>query len=323
MELPVDIRCAVEEIASQYTLKQLSASEAALSEKYRGERVPGKKLIASRQEAVTYAVCRMPATYGAVTRALEMTALPEIPETLLDVGAGTGASTLAAAERFPLRAVFCMEQEREMRELGQKLLAASELPALTRAKFRPGDIVKGTDGCHAELVLVSYVLNELPEKDLPKAVENLWEAAEQTLVLVEPGTPEGYRLLQRVKKILLPRGAYLAAPCPAECRCPLTAEDWCHFTCRVARSRLHKQLKGGDVPYEDEKFTFLVFTRKEPTRAENRVLRHPKIAPGNIALTLCEGSCVRDLTVTKKDGAIFKRARKADAGDCLPLGETE
>ena len=97
----------------------------------------------------------------------------------------------------------------------------------------------------------------------------------------------------------------------------MRGEDWCHFTVRVQRTRLHRLLKGGEAPFEDEKFAYLVLTRtpaQSPCGA--RVLRHPQIAPGRIALTLCEEGEKRERVVTKKD-PLWKRARKLGAGDAI------
>ena len=93
--------------------------------------------------------------------------------------------------------------------------------------------------------------------------------------------------------------------------------DWCHFAVRVQRTKLHKQLKGGDAPYEDEKFCYLALMKTPPAEpCAARVLRHPLIAPGKITLTLCEAGEKKIRTVTKKD-PLWKRARKIGAGDGL------
>ena len=93
--------------------------------------------------------------------------------------------------------------------------------------------------------------------------------------------------------------------------------DWCHFAVRVQRTKLHKQLKGGDVPYEDEKYAYLALTRQPPAAScAARVLRHPLIAPGKITLTLCEGGEKKLRPVTKKD-PLWKRVRKIGAGDAI------
>ena len=110
----------------------------------------------------------------------------------------------------------------------------------------------------------------------------------------------------------------MAAPCPSGGECKLPADDWCHFTARVARTKLHKQLKGGDVPYEDEKFCFLAVSRTE-CEGKSRILRHPKIESGKITLRICSEQGISDKMVTKKS-SFFKAARKSDCGDSF-VGE--
>ena len=97
----------------------------------------------------------------------------------------------------------------------------------------------------------------------------------------------------------------------------MAGEDWCHFAVRVQRTRLHKALKGGDAPYEDEKFCYLALTRTPPAAACGaRILRHPQIAPGRIALRVCEGGQAAQRVITKKD-PLWKRVRKSEWGDAL------
>ena len=111
------------------------------------------------------------------------------------------------------------------------------------------------------------------------------------------------------------KGAALIAPCPQNETCPLPENDWCHFTCRVERSRLHKFLKDGDSPFEDEKFTYSAFCVDGSLSAcKARVLRHPLTEKGKITLTLCDGKSVSPVTLRKgNDG--YKEAKKLGAGD--------
>ena len=312
MEFPAELRSEIERLLAEESIDRLTAAAEDISRKYRSNDGSGKRLASGRRDILAYAAVRMPATFGAVSRALELT-LECFPEgefrTALDIGAGTGAATHAAALAAGVEEFRCIEREPEMLSLGRCL---TELCGIN-AQWVSGDITGGFDG-NAELVLCSYCLNELPKSARTAAVERMWESTARLLLIVEPGTPEGCANIMAARERLISLGAHIAAPCPHEKPCPLPEGDWCHFTARVARSRLHKQLKGGDVPYEDEKFCFLAVSREPAEPCTARVLRHPEINSGRIGLKLCTQEDIQECMVTRKDPR-FKAARKSDAGD--------
>ena len=47
----------------------------------------------------------------------------------------------------------------------------------------------------------------------------------------------------------------------------MAGDDWCHFSQRLARSRDHMLLKDASVPFEDERYSYVVATRAEAFRA--------------------------------------------------------
>lgn len=290
-----------------------------VSERYRTQTGTGRRLLTQAGEAAAYAAARMPATLAAAKAALawSLAASGLSPTTLLDCGAGTGAVSFAASELLALTHVVCLEREAAMREIGTRLMACGG-DALRRAEWREADLTGESPLPRAELVCEGYMLGELAGERRIGAARRMFKAAEQMLLLIEPGTPQGAANLAAVREALVREGAYVAAPCPAGgAACSMAGEDWCHFAVRVQRTRLHKALKGGQAPYEDEKFAYLALTKRPPEApCVARVLRHPQIAPGRIALTLCEGGEKAQRVITKKD-PLWKRARKMDAGDAL------
>jgi ribosomal protein RSM22 (predicted rRNA methylase) len=96
----------------------------------------------------------------------------------------------------------------------------------------------------------------------------------------------------------------------------LIAPDWCHFSRRVARSRIHRLTKDAEVPWEDEKFIYLAATRDPSMSATARVIAPTRVGGGKVSLKLCndDGSAEERL-VTKRDGEFFRWARRADWGD--------
>ena len=315
MELAAALQALTEEAGGA----RLEKDAKAISEAYRLRTGTGSRLLTRESEAAAYAAARMPATYEAARAALESALAVSglAPRTLLDCGAGTGAAGWAADSLLELEEITCLEREDAMRAVGGRLMQAGGA-ALSHAVWQAFDLTDAKPlGC-AELVTEGYMLGELAEEMRLPVARKLWDACTQMLVLIEPGTPQGFANLAAVRRELAGLGAHVAAPCPAgSCVCPMAGEDWCHFAVRVQRTKLHKALKGGDAPYEDEKFCYLALTRTPPAAAcAARVLRHPLIAPGRITLTVCETGEKKTRVVTKKD-PLWKRARKIGAGDAL------
>lgn len=317
MELPIEFRNITEELAAGIPVKKLVSAANAISERYRSEAASGKPLITNDTEAAAYAIVRMPATIGASGSAMQYAADSYEVEIVsaLDIGAGTGACSWATAEIFPdIERITCLEREKSMIDFGRNLMEKADFPF--ECQWISRDITEGFD-MKADLVTASYVLNEMPASMQEKLVDSMWKATEKMMIIIEPGTPRGFRNILRIREQLRSMGAKILAPCPHGDKCPLPEDDWCHFTARVSRTKLHKQLKGGEVPYEDEKFCYIAAVREDCDPCTARVLRHPKIESGKITLKLCTAEGICEKIVTKKDGALFKKARKADCGDEL------
>lgn len=319
MEFPAELQNRINELADGVELKMLKSSAARLSESYRSESERGKRGAASKTDALAYAAVRMAATFAAVGKALELSLASFNGEinSVLDVGAGTGAGAVAAARLINCESITCVEREENMLALGRELCGAAGVSAA----WEKGDISQGITR-RADLVICSYCLNELPEAQRERAVRLLAGAAEKLLVVVEPGTPFAFASLKKTRQTLLESGFGIAAPCPFDRPCPLPEDDWCHFTARAQRSKLHKMLKNADAPYEDEKFCFVAAARGDFTPCAARVLRRPQIQSGMITLKLCGEDGIKTETITKKS-PLFKQARKAEHGGEFPKGECE
>src|SRR6476619_8623775 len=101
-DLPAERTAAIVGKLRGFSRSDAAARAASISKTYRDG--GGSGTIRSEADALAYALARMPATYAAVTASLN--ALCEIrpdfvPASLLDIGAGPGTATWAAAEAFP------------------------------------------------------------------------------------------------------------------------------------------------------------------------------------------------------------------------------
>jgi ribosomal protein RSM22 (predicted rRNA methylase) len=146
---------------------------------------------------------------------------------------------------------------------------------------------------------------------------------------------------------------HLVAPCPHERECPMATQgvpsakadssspesanaarfapptesrgstegrsstgDWCHFAARVERSSLHRRMKSGELGWEDEKLSYVIFS-KDPqiARAKARIVRHPQIGKRHIKLELCAQAGLELVTISKRQGEVYRQARRARWGD--------
>jgi ribosomal protein RSM22 (predicted rRNA methylase) len=262
-----------------------------------------------------YLVTRLPATFAAVTACLKQ--LPEnfSPASILDAGSGPGTASWAASELFPEIASFTfLDNNRQFLQLALGLSSHSSHPALKSTNVRVGDILS-LEKDSADLVIAAYAMAEMPLKMAKEAAQSLWTATRHSVVIVEPGTPQGFARVLEARKVLIAVGAQILAPCTHMNVCPLSAPDWCHFKVRIARSREHLHAKNARVPFEDEKFSYLVASRHPSRKPAFRILAPPDEAKGATTFKLCGEKGLMQQSVARRDKAEYKKVRKLEWGD--------
>jgi ribosomal protein RSM22 (predicted rRNA methylase) len=76
--------------------------------------------------------------------------------------------------------------------------------------------------------------------------------------------------------------------------------------------------EGGRRALGDEKFIYLAASRRRGHAVEARILAPPRTGKGRINLKLCcADDTLQDRTITRRDGALFKTARRRDWGDTI------
>jgi ribosomal protein RSM22 (predicted rRNA methylase) len=295
---------------------ELAPAVAALSTAYRSGGRPGQ-VLGTETAARAYAASRMPATYAAVRAAL--LAAPDLrPASLLDLGGGTGAAVWAAAATLPsLRTAQVLDGSAPALALGRALAARVADPVLTGATWTRARWP--TDLPAADLATLAYFAGELPAEQQVAVVAAAAERA-GAVAVVEPGTPAGFADLLRARDTLLDKGFRVVAPCPHDLGCPWAAgPDWCHFAARLPRSARHRQVKGGTLGWEDEKFSYVVAVRDGADRPDGRIVRHPYQRKGLVELTVCaDPPGIERVIVSKRRSADYKAARDAGWGDAWP-----
>jgi ribosomal protein RSM22 (predicted rRNA methylase) len=320
MELPRALRGAIDQALEGVATSDIARAADALSQRYRSETRDGGFHLADDISARAYLATRLPATYAAIRAG--MSAVAELrpdfaPRTMLDIGAGPGSALWAAADCWPvIDDALLIEGSAAIRAYGVRL--AKHAP-VAQVAWRSHDIAAALpETTPRDLVTLAYVLDELAPEARDPLVDRLWSLTADMLLIIEPGTPAGWLRILHARNRLIAAGAHLIAPCPHAAACPLAPPDWCHFSRRVARSRVHRLAKSADVPWEDEKFIYVAASRQAGAVPTARVIAHPRTASGRVSLKLCQrDGTVAERVVTRRDGAAFKLARRADWGDSL------
>jgi ribosomal protein RSM22 (predicted rRNA methylase) len=319
----LDFLTLLQEAAQGLSRRDLAERAGHLSAAYR-RNDPSAGAVRAVGDEIAYALSRAPATYAAVSRVFDELATlhPDFaPGSMLDLGAGPGTATWAAADQFAsITDHVLVDHNPRFLELARSLCARTAHPALANATVRSGDLgASGMDA--ADLVALAYALTELTDARYTAAVDAAWARTAGALVLVEPGRPRDYQRLMEARARLIAAGGVVLAPCPHQAKCPLVAPDWCHFSVRLERSRDHQALKGARLGYEDEKFSYLVVLRDvAPQKPDwSRVLAPPEETKFSVDLALCtpEGERV-ETTIRKRTPAVFKAAKKLRWGDRYP-----
>lgn len=306
----------LEELARGKKISYLNQISNCMSEKYRGDRTA--RPVSTRDEVLVYAIVRMPATYCATRSALDATMkrakMSEICS-VLDVGGGTGASSLAVIERFENCKIDFLEREQEMIMMAKSLLSDFK----GQINYIRGDILSYNPNKKYDLVIASYVLNELDKKNRQKALIKLLSLTKNLLLIIESGTPDDFALGEEDKQFLDGK-IEMVAPCPSMKKCKLE-QDYCNFSCRIDRSRLHKLVKGVESPFEDEKFSYHAYSFFKPTKSATRIIRKPIFNKKFIKVKTCSDEGISERVFTKTMGETYKKLRHQSVNDLIFEGE--
>lgn len=299
--IPEHIANSIEEITHGYSLEK---AVHALTRLYKSEGEIGA--LQTLEEHFAYLLCRMPATFAVNAAVFERVGAMQ-PKSMLDVGSGPGTAALSAMQYFPtICEATLIERDPLFIDIAKKL--CKEYGFFTWKKL--------TDILAADLVLCSYMLSELAFDAVARLAKDLWAKTSQVLVLVETGTPKGYKYLMRARDALIEQGAYIVAPCPHRLACPIPEGDWCHFSTRIARSKRHRMLKGAELGYEDEKYCYLICSRVKKEQRAHRIVGAPQKRSGHVHLKLCTLSgTLEHITVSRKSKEAYKQAKDAEWGD--------
>ncbi len=258
-------------------------------------------------------MARLPSTFQVLTHVLEE--LKKLTNfsllSYLDIGCGPGASYWAAKELYPsLSQISLLENNPFMYKVLSSITEHLPHTSLIKEdckKFKPDNSY--------ELISFSYSLGEMDQQE--DILRKYWDLTKKALILIEPGTPQGFQTILKARHVLLNLGAFCIAPCGHNSPCPLENEirDWCHFSLRVTRSNAHKAIKKGTLGYEDEKFSYLIVTKEPSSSVGFRILKKPLKSKGHIRFDLCTPNGIEKRILSKSNKINYKLLKDKNWGD--------
>ncbi|KYQ92999.1 hypothetical protein DLAC_05600 [Tieghemostelium lacteum] len=385
IEIPQKLKKKISQAIKGYSTEQLRVDASNLSnslrERTRSTKLSSKSPVVIQPEdkpvieygkgqVLAYISHRMPGVYACTHRVFSEIAqrIPNFkPKTMLDFGSGPGTVLWSAKEIWGeslerIRAIepssFMIEVAKKMMEGDTNSIKWNQFLSMNSYSRKDGSISEAEQN---ELVVASYVMSELPDKETREnVVKDLWKLVKPSglLVLVEPGTPIGFGLVKELRQMLLDMEpekpslyksykAQVVAPCPHSGKCPMGFNSWCHFSQRVVRPVFQKLAKGpqSTMPFEDEKYSYIVMQKLVQSTISNQLDKQNSVFPpeelmetkqwsrlveaplkrgGHVIMDVCTPS--RDLkrvTVARSHGkALYKESRKSFWSDGFILDES-
>jgi len=310
MNFPKNATDQIDQWISLANTRELSAAQQTLTMQYQQLQSP---TLNAPPQHLAYLATRMPAIYSVCQAVFShLHNHQSTINSVLDLGAGPGTASLASLSAFTsLAELTLVDRNPGFLKYAQGLLR--DYPQ--KLEYHQQDLATFKPSYKYDLVVCSYALNELSKNDVAHVIDQAWQATGQFLALIEPGTPTGFSLLKAARQQLLNADAFLVAPCPHHSTCSLSDKDWCHFSERIERSPRHRQVKGGTLPYEDEKYTFLIASRHPVPRAKRRIIKRPIKNSGHVIFDLCTEMGVKREIVTKSKKERYALARHKRWGD--------
>lgn len=333
--LAQSLQTTLDRAFSQTNLSNLQTAYNDLKHRYRESTTKTSGFI-SHQEVLAYTAVRLPATYAVVQRCLAELPPSYTPKSVLDLGAGPGTASLACIERFglnqlsPLESLTLIEADQDARRIGEQLIEEVKIriPNFAFDKIKTNYLSQNLTTLQhtntADLVIASYVFGELNPSQQEQLLLTGLTLCKDYFLIILPGTPQGFEIINTLRTLALQKGLQIQAPCPHPHPCPLAfrSPDWCHFSIRLDRTYWHKRLKQAELPYEDEKFSYLLLSKKPVTPYSNksneigRVIKNPQHRGSHGTIDICstKGEYI-PLTYTRRKSPLFQQLKRLEWGD--------
>ncbi len=176
-----------------------------LHERYMQGENPLEPHIQTPTDCLAYLAMRFPATYAQIFAALSQIQerVPAWqPRTVLELGCGPGTGIWAAKSIWPsLTSATGVDQEKLFLTLAEEIHFDTKMNLdTTWIKTSLAKWAAVEDAKTYDLIIIANVLNELPSEDQEALLKKVTLRSSGIVIVLEPGTAIGYRIIQRVAK---------------------------------------------------------------------------------------------------------------------------
>lgn len=312
----------ISEIISNKKLSDIKKDFKEISSKYRAEKINSSAVVSTDKQALSYLSSRMGETSVIIDDVLcKLNTLIDLDEeinSVLDLGSGTGSVFWALDNFISNIDITAVEINECMIKYSKMLSKHLDF----NIEYLNADVTssKVKNLKNFDLVIESFMLNEMKESDRIKTLDLMCEKAENYIILIEPGTPNSYEKMMKDREYLLSKNLKLVLPCPHSNKCGLK-NDYCNFSVRVNRTKTSRLVKDGTLNYEDEKYFYLIFSKNDVEYNKNSVvLRKPVYRKNLVELKLCNNdTSITQTVITKNNKEIYQKAKKLKHGDIFEI----
>ncbi|KAG0260741.1 37S ribosomal protein S22 [Actinomortierella ambigua] len=289
--------------------------------------IPAHILEYGHRESVAYVAALAPSAYSAAYNVLGEVKkrVPGFhPKTLFDFGTGPGTAIWAAEQHWKGQLEYTgIDSSLPMLEIAENVISSisEEDNLMSRVSLKPF-MSYGPKTNKYDIVMSAFALSEITSLSLRRStLQHLWESTNDMLILVDRGTPNGFRILAEAREQILgldkdvfkakpkhdsmgnilpeeepaPREpAHVLAPCPHDGVCPMYAtldkgSQWCHFSQKVERPDFLRRTKHTRENYEDSKYTYVILRKgPRPSLTAEVMQQYQKRQQDAVAATLAE-----------------------------------
>lgn len=277
----------------------------AYQELHHGYRTSQRVGYANVEQIQAYVFTRFPATYQVCLKLIDQHFKDLNIQSVLDWGCGIGTASLALSEHFKNLECYLVEQDPQAKAYAAHFLK----------HFYPTNYVYTDEiSKNVDLSIFSYSLSEM--LNWQTILDTVWDKTTY-LLIIEPGTTLHFKQLLAVRDHMLAKGVHLWAPCCHTKTCPLQPNDWCHFAVNVPRSKEHRLLKNAKRSFEQEAYSYMLFSKEPKTVDFGRLVAPSRIHGGHVDLKICTNKGEIITPTIGKSFIHYKILKKAEWGDSL------